>query len=141
MFDTPNMVTLETHHGARLLFHSRECLWAYGCGDPTQAVDYVPVGIETYACQNCAGCGEGLSPHLGVAGCMIHGEACFNIGPWFLRTKAALDFCRLVWIRTGEVVEIGKSPLWARAMQLWSLEQFAGADGLELFERVMSELA
>jgi hypothetical protein len=72
---------------------------------------------------------------------MIHGEGCYTIGRWFLRTKAATDFCRLVWIRTGEPIAIGKSPLWRRVMQLWSLEQYAGADGLELFERVMSELA
>ena len=67
-------------------------------------------------------------------------RTCFGIGRWFLRTKAATDFCRYYWVRTGEVLEIG-DPLWRRAMQLWELEQYAGADGLELFERVMSELA
>ena len=122
MFDTPSMVTLEGPRGSRTLYCSPTCIWAYGCGDPTQAVDYVPVGLETYSCQFCFGCGIHLSPHLGVAGCMIHGERCFGIGRWFLRTKAATDFCRLVWIRTGEPVAIGKSPLWQRVMQLWSLE-------------------
>jgi hypothetical protein len=141
MFDTPSMVTLETHHSARLLFHSRECIWAFGCGNPKDAVEYRPAGIEQDVCQWCAGCGANLSPHLGVAGCMLHGEHCATIRQWFLRTKAALDFCRFVWVRTGEVIDISTSPLWRRAMHLWSLEQLAGADGLELFERVMSELA
>jgi hypothetical protein len=141
MFDTPSMVTIEGPGGSKLVFCSPTCIWAYGCGNPEQAVEYFPVGLEADACQFCAGCGEPLSGHLGVAGCMIHGERCFNIGRWFLRTKAAADFCRYIWIRTGEPIVIGKDPRWRRAMQLWSLEQYAGADGLELFERVMSELA
>jgi hypothetical protein len=128
------MVTLEG-----LIYCSPQCVWAYGCGDPNQAVVYAPDGFEQLCCQWCAGCGSRLSPHLGVAGCIVHGERCYGIDRWFLRTKAAIDFCRLVWIRTGEVLELS-SPLWARAMEVWRDDSFAGADGLEIFERVMAEL-
>jgi hypothetical protein len=137
----PHMVTLEGPGGSRTIYCQPSCIWAWACGDQSQAVEYVPDALEASVCQWCAGCGSNLSPHLGVAGCMMHGERCFPIRRWFLRTRAAVEFCRLVWVRTGEVVEIGNSPLWLRAMQLWSLEQYAGADGLEIFERVMNELA
>jgi hypothetical protein len=129
------MVTLDG-----LLYCGPRCIWSWGCGNPEAAVEYFPDDFEQRCCQFCAGCGERNSPHLGVAGCMVHGEACFTIGRWFLRTKAALDFCRLVWARTGKPVELG-DPIWCRALELWGLEQYAGADGRELYERVMSELA
>jgi hypothetical protein len=135
------MVTIEGHHGSRAIFCTPVCVWSYGAGNPELAVEYVPDGLEASSCQWCTGCGCNLSPHLGMAGCMVHGPHCYGIRRWFLRTRAATDFCRLVWIRTGEVLRIGDSRLWTRAMELWEAPELAGADGLEIYERVMSELA
>ncbi len=125
-------VALDIGEGARLVFCSSYCIWAFGCGDPEAGVEYE---IREDCCVWCAGCGARLD--LNGAACSIHGDACFTLPRWFLRTQAAATFCRLYRERTGRPLSISTSIVWRRAIAMWSAEEFAGADGLELFAAVM----
>ncbi len=129
------MVTIETGRGARLVWCGAYCLWATSSGNPLDAVPYeMPCDIDD--CVFCAGCGRRLD--LNGAACVIHGDRCWY-DRCFLRTVAAIQFCALYRMKHGQMLSVTASAEWRRASALWL--ELPGADGLELYDRVMAELA